>query len=100
MEIRSGSPFLFLIGIGWELQKRWKTVVNPRTKKIVTNFCLILGTFFNPFGFDVLFAMVMNWTGSYWATVFIFYFLSALFFGLYFLLSDKKPNPKKWIKKI
>jgi len=30
-------------------------------------------------------------TGSYWHTIFIFYLLSALFFGVYFWLSGKRP---------
>ena len=48
--------------------------------------CLMLATFFNPFGFDALFALIMKWTGSYWITDAIFYCLSACFFGLYFYL--------------
>jgi hypothetical protein len=55
---------------------------------------LILATFFNPLGFDALFALVMKWTGSYWVTDLLFYFISLLFFGLYFLLGkeDKKED--------
>ena len=52
--------------------------------------CLLLATFFNPFGFDALFALIMRWTGSYWITDIIFYCLSALFFGAWWLLSHKK----------
>ena len=53
--------------------------------------CLMLGMFFNPLGFDVLFKMVLDWTGSYWATTGIFYFVAALFFGLYFYFSRTNP---------
>jgi len=52
---------------------------------------LMIATFFNPLGFDVLFKMVWDMTGSYWHTIAIFYLLSALFFGVYFWLSGKKP---------
>ncbi len=57
--------------------------------KNMATICLILATFFNPLGFDALFALVMRWTGSFWVTDIIFYCLSALFFGLYFLLRRK-----------
>ena len=58
-----------------------------KRKKALKTFTLVLATFFNPLGFDVLFAAVMNWTGSYWVTDVIFYCLSALFFGVYWWLS-------------
>ncbi len=54
--------------------------------KIAMTITLMAGTFFNPLGFDALFRTIMNWTGSYWITDIIFYGLSGLFFGLYFLL--------------
>lgn len=43
---------------------------------------LVLGAFFNPFGFDALWALVQHWTGSYWLTSFSFYLASATCFGL------------------
>lgn len=52
---------------------------------------LMVATFLNPLGFDVLFKMVWDLTGSYWLTTACFYLGSALFFGLYFWLSGKKP---------
>ena len=52
---------------------------------------LMIATFLNPLGFDVLFKMTLDLTGSYWITIGIFYLASALFFGLYFWLSGKKP---------
>jgi ABC-type multidrug transport system permease subunit len=51
----------------------------------------MLAMFFNPLGFDALFKMVMDWTGSYWITDVIFYGIALLFLGLYFLV-NKKPN--------
>lgn len=55
------------------------------------NILLMLAMFFNPFGFDALFALVMEWTGSYWMTDVVFYGVSALFFGLYFLHTKLYP---------
>jgi hypothetical protein len=59
----------------------WKKTFH---KNLATIF-LVAATFFNPLGFDILFKMVMDSTGSYWTTTFIFYCVSASFFGLYFL---------------
>ncbi len=44
---------------------------------------------------DILFATIMKWTNSYWHTVAIFYFLSGVFFGLYFFLSLNKKLKSK-----
>jgi hypothetical protein len=63
--------------------------VAKNTRKKLKTIALILATFFNPLGFDALFHLVMEWTGSYWITDAIFYGVSASFFGLYFLLSKE-----------
>lgn len=47
--------------------------------------------FFNPFGFDVLFKMALDATGSYWKATGIFYCVAGLFFGLYFYFSQTNP---------
>ena len=47
--------------------------------------CLMLGLFFNPAGFDALFALVMKWTGSYWITDLIFYGIAVFFLILSYL---------------
>ena len=60
-------------------------------KRKIATICLILATWANPFGFDVAFATILNWTGDYWTTTLIFYCLSALFFGLFFYLSNVNP---------
>ena len=49
----------------------------------------MLAMFFNPLGFDALFKLVMDWTGSYWTTDLLFYLASASFFGLYFLFKKR-----------
>jgi hypothetical protein len=58
-------------------------------KDVLAKVCLILGTFFNPLGFDAAFALVKKFTKSYIVTDIIFYSVALLFFGLYFLLSRK-----------
>jgi hypothetical protein len=65
-------------------------VVNRRKQNLAI-IALMIATFFNPLGFDILFKMCLDLTGSYWLTTAIFYLLSASFFGLYFWLSGKKP---------
>jgi len=47
--------------------------------------------FFLPLGYDALFLLIMNLTGSYWITDLIFYLLSASFLGYYFYLSKINP---------
>jgi hypothetical protein len=75
--------------------------VNQKRRTRIASVCLVLATFFNPFGFDILFATIMKWTNSYWHTVAIFYFLSGLFFGFYFFLStNKKLKSKEKVKEI
>lgn len=55
--------------------------------KRIKTAALILATFFNPLGFDALFALVTKWTGSYLITDILFYLLSAVFFATYFFVS-------------
>lgn len=59
-------------------------------RETISQLCLVIGTFFNPLGFDFLFAVTTKLTGSYLLTDVIFYGVSLSFFGLYFLLSRKK----------
>ena len=65
-------------------------VINGKRQNLAI-VALMVATFLNPLGFDVLFKMVLDSTGSYWLTTVFFYLGSALFFGLYFWLSGKKP---------
>jgi hypothetical protein len=64
-------------------------------RKRAATISLILATFFNPLGFDAAFALVTKWTGSYVVTDVIFYFISACFFGLFFLLRKKNAKMTK-----
>lgn len=67
-----------------------KKMTFPNRAKTAT-VSLMLATFFLPFGYDALFALIMKWTDSYWITDVIFYFISACFFGVYFYLSGNNP---------
>lgn len=77
-----------------QINPLWKKIpivmLKRKIRKNLVTLCLILGTFFNPLGFDVAFALVTKWTGSYVITDLIFYFISAVFFGLYFFLKKDK----------
>jgi hypothetical protein len=68
-----------------------------RKQKLATLF-LMMGMFFNPFGFDAIQVMLMRITGSYWKANLVLYFLAVCCFGLYFLFSGS--NPIKEIKSI
>jgi len=52
---------------------------------------LMIATFLNPLGYDVVFAMVMKLTGDYWITTYIFYVLASLFFLFSFYLLKINP---------
>lgn len=65
-------------------------VVNGKRQNLAL-IALMIATFLNPLGFDVLFKMMLDMIDSYWLTTLCFYLASALFFGLYFWLSNKKP---------
>lgn len=64
-------------------------------KQKLATVVLMIAMFFNPFGFDALFKLVMDWTGSYWITDIIFYCVSGLFFGLYILLRKSVKKHKR-----
>lgn len=65
--------------------------MTPINRRKIATISLVLAMFFNPLGFDALFKLVMNLTGSYWITDLIFYLTSALFLGLYFFLINLNP---------
>jgi hypothetical protein len=53
---------------------------------------LMFGMFFLPFGYDALFKLIMDLTGSYWIADITFYSISGLFFLSYVLLSRYLKN--------
>ena len=52
--------------------------------------CLTLALFFNPFGFDIIQAGLIEWTGSLWRANAVLYCIAGLFFGLYILFRTNK----------
>lgn len=74
-----------------------KKKLSPNRRKLATIF-LVLGTFFNPFGFDAIQLILIKLTGSLYGANLVLYFLAGSCFGLYFLLSGN--NPIKTIKDI
>lgn len=48
---------------------------------------LMLAMFFLPFGYDMLFKLLMEVTGSYWIADIIFYSISGCFWLSYILLT-------------
>ena len=60
--------------------------------------CLFLGTFFLPLGYDILIKVLLDLGITYWHIMYIFYLLSACFFGLFFYFSGV--SPKKFILEI
>ncbi len=61
------------------------------TKAKLATLFLMLGMFFNPFGFDAIQIMLMNLTGSYLGANLILYCLAVFCFGLYFYFSGNNP---------
>jgi hypothetical protein len=57
-------------------------MLKKRTKKRIAKLCLVLCSFFLPFGYDALFKVIMDVT-SYWTADIIFYIISAMFFIAY-----------------
>lgn len=62
-------------------------------RKALGTVCLVIATFLNPFGFDILVFKLTQLTNDYWITMYILYglaFVSFLFSHLFFKL--KKIN--------
>jgi hypothetical protein len=56
---------------------------------------LMLAMFFLPLGYDALFKLMMDLTGSYWGADIVFYSISASFWLSYILLSKYLINKDK-----
>jgi len=61
------------------------------TKTKLATLFLMLGMFFNPFGFDAIQIMLMKLTGSYLGANLVLYCLAGFCFGLYFYFSGSNP---------
>jgi hypothetical protein len=74
----------------------WKKVIRKATEKIKEKYfklktyrevSLMLAMFFLPFGYDALFKMIMDISGSYWVADVVFYSISGFFWLLYILFT-------------
>ena len=61
------------------------------TKKTIATVCLMIATFLNPFGFDILVYKMTELLKDYWTTMYLLYGLALLSFLLsYFLFKSGK----------
>jgi hypothetical protein len=76
--------------------------VKKRTRKKIANHCLLWAMFFLPFGYDALFKLAMDITGSYWSADVIFYLIFLVLFSMYLYFSNTNPIKVafKWKKKL
>jgi hypothetical protein len=56
---------------------------------------LMLAMFFLPFGYDALFKLIMDLSGSYWVADIVFYSISGCFWLSYILLTKHLNKTKK-----
>jgi hypothetical protein len=61
--------------------------VTVKQLKRLKDGCLMLAMFFLPFGYDFLFKLIMDLSGSYWTADITFYSISGCFWLSYILLS-------------
>ena len=57
----------------------WRKTLQDNLSQIF----LMLGLFFNPFGFDAVQYSLILLTGSLWKANFVLYCIAGVFFGLY-----------------
>lgn len=70
------------------------------TKKFISTSSLMLAMFFLPLGYDALFRLLMNATGSYWIADFVFYGISLSFFITHFWVEGIIQKTYRKLKKI
>lgn len=63
--------------------------------EVVRELILAMALFFNPFGYNELFAGIMHYTHSYWITSCIFYGISGSLFLIYLSLRLKNGFKRK-----
>ena len=68
----------------------WKVIVTGMRKKMATA-SLMMATFLNPFGFDILVYKLTQLTNDYWNTMYVLYGLALLALSLsyYFFKTNK-----------
>lgn len=55
--------------------------MNLINRKVLGTVCLVIATFLNPFGFDILVYKLTQLTNDYWSTMYVLYASALLFFG-------------------
>lgn len=55
--------------------------MNLINRKVLGTVCLVIATFLNPFGFDILVYKLTQLTNDYWSTMYALYASALLFFG-------------------
>lgn len=65
--------------------------MKEQTRKKLGTICLVIATFLNPFGYDLLVFKLTQLTKDYWTTMYILYVAAALFFILFFVLYKINP---------
>jgi len=65
--------------------------MNEQTRKRIGTICLVIATFLNPFGYDILVYRLTLLTKDYWVTMHILYVFAGLFFILFFVFSKINP---------
>ena len=63
----------------------WKVKVIV-TRKAMATVCLMIATFLNPFGFDILVYKLTQLTNDYWNTMYVLYLLAFLSLSSSYLL--------------
>ena len=59
--------------------------MNLINRKALGTICLMIATFLNPFGFDILVYKLTELTKDYWNTMYVLYASALLLFGLSYL---------------
>ena len=59
--------------------------MNRINRKVLGTVCLVIATFLNPFGFDILVYKLNQLTNDYWSTMYVLYSSALLFFGFSFI---------------
>jgi hypothetical protein len=70
----------------------WIVMINLNRRKLGT-MSLVIASFLNPFGYDILVYKLTQLTKDYWTTMYILYVFAVLFFILFFICY--KINPFK-----
>lgn len=59
--------------------------MNHINRKVLGTVCLVIASFLNPFGFDILVYKLTQLTSDYWSTMYVLYAFALLFFGFSFV---------------